>query len=206
MPILEQPDEYVVALTYRCNWNCPYCAVRNGRDQRKDAENDIMKRISMIPDGVKVTLTGGEPGMMEKNVLENILDVLQAKNETLWLETNGLFLEKYPDLVSRFHEVLYHCTEDIEASHITRYSQFGNIRYLVVVTDANMGRLDDLVETNPDIRFDFVPASYPYEKTGPELSRRNRYDVVFRFKDHMTEESIRRMLKDKDFDRIKYLM
>lgn len=32
MPILAKPDEHVVAIASKCDWDCSYCAVRNSRD------------------------------------------------------------------------------------------------------------------------------------------------------------------------------
>ena len=32
MPILEIRNEYTLRFTYKCNWNCSYCAINNLKD------------------------------------------------------------------------------------------------------------------------------------------------------------------------------
>ena len=207
MPVLTIKNEYVLALTYKCNWNCSYCAVRNGKDPRPDAENDIFQRAETIPDNSNVTLTGGEPGLLSRELLENVISFFESKNCSLWMETNGIFLKNFPDLVKRFTEILYHCTENVgENDVVLRCYGADNIRYLIIATDENCSRIGDFIRRNPGLKFDIIPVSYPYEITGPALSSGNRYDVLFRYREFMTDDSKKRMFKDKDFDSICYKM
>jgi organic radical activating enzyme len=70
MPILAKQNEYVIPLTFKCNWNCDYCAINNTYDYRDNVTHEeILKKISIIPKQSLVTLTGGEPGLIDKNNL-----------------------------------------------------------------------------------------------------------------------------------------
>ena len=107
--------EYAITLTYICNWNCPYCAVRNSVDWKPSVSmQDVDGKIDAISDGSMVTLFGGEPGMLEKRELEHYITRLKEKGCGLKLETNGLFIERYPELLSEFYKITYHCSEDLK--------------------------------------------------------------------------------------------
>ena len=93
MPILATHNEYVIPLTFKCNWRCSYCAIRNKYDYRDNVSHEeIMKKISIVPERSVVTLTGGEPGLLEYCKLEKYIMSLHHKKCTLYLETNGMFI------------------------------------------------------------------------------------------------------------------
>lgn len=115
MPILAKPDEFVVPLTFKCSWDCSYCAIRNSHDFRPDVSLDsILRSVDQVGAGSTATLTGGEPGLVPREWIETVLQKLEAKSVEIWLETNGLFAKRYPDLLSHFHEILYHCSQDLD--------------------------------------------------------------------------------------------
>ena len=74
----------------------------------------MLDNASKVQSNSIVTLFGGEPGLASKELVEKCINILEEKNCTLYLETNGQFIEKYPDLLSHFTEVLYHCSEDLD--------------------------------------------------------------------------------------------
>lgn len=78
MPILAKGrNEYAIALTYACNWKCPYCAVDNKHDKRDGIDlDDIMQRVSQVSRDATVTLTGGEPGLVKREWLEACIRAL----------------------------------------------------------------------------------------------------------------------------------
>lgn len=205
MPILTVKNEYVVFLTYDCNWNCPYCAIQNSFDrQRRMNSAPVEQRLGLIPNNSVVTFAGGEPGLVPRSLVEKYIDIAAGKNCVLYLETNGTFIDRYPDLVGKFREVLYHCSVDMKNPSHVEYG-YPNIRYLLIATDDNVGNLERFLEFNPSVKFDIIACTYPHGATGPVLSRRNRNMILTKFGNRMTAESVRRMIHEKDFESITWL-
>jgi len=202
MPVLNVRNDYSVIVTMRCNWRCPYCAVRNSVDTKADCRPEsIEDRLKHIPDESNVTIFGGEPGLLETNILNGYFSILEKKNCRIYVETNGAFF-RYPTLCSRAHQILFHCSEDLlEDKPVKRYDEY-DVRYLVVVTDDNLCRLGRFLEMNPNLKFDLIPSSFFHERTGPILSERGKHEVISMYASRMTDDSIRRMLHDKDFEKV----
>lgn len=74
----------------------------------------MLRKLERIPPNTIVTLFGGEPGLVDRSHVIQYIDILEKKNCTLYLETNGIFMKKYPDLLSRFKEILYHCSQELD--------------------------------------------------------------------------------------------
>lgn len=197
--------DYAITITYKCNWNCVYCAVRNEHDFKGNLScEDVLKKIDLIEGGSNVTIFGGEPGLVERNHLEEYIKLLEQKSCSLLLETNGTFLKKYPDLVCHFKSVTYHCSCELD-DEIYR-TDFKNLTYMLIVHDNNINRLDDYLRKYPEIRFYIVEATYPYpEMTGPTLSSRNKNYLLTHFSGRMTKDAIDRLINGKDFDKIEFL-
>lgn len=207
MPILTIKNEYAVTITYKCNWNCSYCAIKNKYDYKETlTHDDILKKLDKIPNNSNVTLFGGEPGLVERKKLETYIKFLTNKNCALFLETNGTFIKNYPDLILLFKEVLYHCSENLESTEIIDCSKFTNIRYMLIIHDENINRLETFLTHNKNIKFDLIEATYPYpEMIGPTLSKKNKNLLLTKFGNRMTKDSFYRLLKGKDFDSIIFL-
>lgn len=197
--------EYAITITYRCNWNCVYCAVRNSHDYKETlTREDVLRKIDLIQDKSNVTIFGGEPGLVERDLLEEYIERLKRKACTLFLETNGTFLRRYPDLVRQFKLVTYHCSCDLDDE--IYMTDFENITYMLVVHDGNIRRLGDFLKKYPDMRFYIVEATYPYpEMNGPTLSPKNKNHLLTHFSGRMTKESVYRLINGKDFDKIEFL-
>lgn len=157
-----------------------------------------------MENGSSVTIFGGEPGLVERSHLEEYIKLLKSRECTLFLETNGTFLKKYPDLVPNFRSVTYHCSCELDDEIYE--TDFTNMTYMLVVHDENIGRLDGYLKKYPEIKFYIVEATYPYpEMTGPTLSPRNKNHLLTHFGSRMTKEAIDRLINGKDFDRIEFL-
>ena len=206
MSTTHDTKQYAITLTYKCNWNCSYCAVRNSVDYKPAVTvSDVLDKINQIEDGSIVTLFGGEPGILDRDVLELYISELKSKRCTLKLETNGLFLHKYPELCSNFQSIVYHCSEDLE-----EYEVFGfnhpDVTYMLIIHDQNINRLEKFLEINSHIeKFYIVEATYPHEITGPTLSKQNKNHLLTKFCKHMTPESIKRLIKGHDFSGIIFM-
>lgn len=206
MPIQLIDNEYAVTVTYKCNWSCEYCAIRNKHDYKPNlTHEDVLEKLKLIPENSNVTIFGGEPGLVEREKMEIYIQFLNSGNRQLFLETNGTFIERYPDLIKNFKEVLYHCSQDLD-DEIIDCSKFNNIRYLIIVHDKNIHRLDNYLNRYQKIKFDIIEATYPYpEMKGPTLSRQNKNHIITKFGNRMTKESFKRLLNGKDFNKITFL-
>lgn len=207
MPILcsRLRKEYAIAITDKCNWTCPYCAVKNNYDFKNSITPDkIFDAIKKIEYNSDVTLMGGEPGLVQRNLIEQYIKLLKIKKCKLYLETNGTFILKYPDLLSTFTEILYHCSQDLDLCQSIIKTSTKNIRYLIIIHDKNINKLYSFLSVNRDIqKFDIIEATYPYqEMNGPTLSKQNKKYVLLKFGNRMTKESFIRFIHGKDFNKI----
>lgn len=145
-----------LAVTNKCNWNCSYCLV-DVHNQPEIKFKDLLKTINDIPENSEVTLSGGEPGMLQRYQIETIIKILKDKNCVIDLLTNGLFLEKYSDLLPNISEILYHCVEDLD-DEFKRYN-IENLHYVVVTLNEDImnGRLEKFLKKNNDINFLLSP-------------------------------------------------
>lgn len=192
----------------KCNWHCQYCAVNNSHD-RKDYLSDetIIANANKVEPRSIVTIFGGEPGLTKRELLEKCIEILEAKECQIYLETNGLFIQKYPDLLNHFYEILYHCSEDLEPNGQILEFKHSRIRYLLIIHDKNIHKLQLFLNSHPNIQFDMLEATYPYpeEMDGPRLSKENKQMLIKQFSMKMTSESLFRLLNGKDFERIEFL-
>ena len=60
---------------------------------------------------------------------------------------------------------------------------------MLVVDDINYPRLKRYLDSNPDVIFDVVPASYEPGDVRKQLSIFNRMEIVKKFSDRITFES-----------------
>lgn len=204
MPILAIPGEIEVELTHECNWNCPYCAIRTHEQQNITIEQ-MFSKIQSIPSNSVVTLSGGEPGLIDKKYIKQIIEMLKTKHCILNLNTNGMFLEKYPELVSNFKEVVYHCSQNLDANDKIIRQKFDScIRYMIIVNDENYHKLDQFLNVNDDIIFDIVQATYN-DANGVKLSSINKNKLIVKYASRMTKESFHRLFKEKDWDSMRFI-
>lgn len=62
------------------------------------------------------------------------------------------------------------------------------------------------MDAHPQIeKWDVIEATYPYETTGPTLSKQSKSKLLCQFLRRLTPESTKRLIWEKDFDSIKFL-
>lgn len=204
MPVNAVKGEIEVELTHKCNWNCEYCAI-HVHSLPEITEQDAIKKVESIHYGSFVTLSGGEPGLLSRTTVERCIEVLQSKSCTICLNTNGEFIRRYPDLLDRFYEIVYHCSQDLNADDVIFRPNMQNIHYMVIVTDNNVHRLREFLARNNDLKFDIVEATYNHLNDGPTLSSENKHWIVAKFCKHMTRESVHRWFHEKEFDQMEFI-
>lgn len=199
--------QYAITLTYKCNWNCDYCAVRNSVDWKDDVSDyDVFKKIDAVENGSVVTLFGGEPGVLNRSQVESFIERLQSKGCSLKLETNGLFIRRFPDIIDTFQEITYHCSQDLLPTDDIININHKNVKYMLVIHDKNIPNLESFLNSHPfPDKFYMVEATYPHEITGPTLSKQNKNRLLTRFSNRMSKEAIYRLIHGFDFDSIIFL-
>lgn len=117
----------------KCQYNCPYCVCESGRVN----EDNILKNLNMILDvlGVhkhqcKFILTGGEPGLLSRGILD---EIFHRVGFPLTVSTNGLFVQKnyvkrYKNLIKR---VLVHLVPE---TYQKKFKEEPGTRYVYGVT------------------------------------------------------------------------
>lgn len=85
------PHRYVFILTNLCNLACTFCFQERTKRKNSMSSEDWLNFIDQIPDGSRITLTGGEP-LVFKNFKE-IFEKANRKCETN-IVSNGLLLSE----------------------------------------------------------------------------------------------------------------
>jgi hypothetical protein len=167
--------------------------------------DDVKAKLDKVIPGYNVTLSGGEVGSMKRHEIEYILSELEKKGCRPSINTNGLFIKRYRDLLPRFDTVLYHCSENLDLDDELIIDATLNLQYLLIVTDSNFYKLEAFLNKYPDIEFNLVAATMPEGITGTVLSTKLKHAMIARHHKRMTEESKLRVFKEKDFDAIIYI-
>lgn len=204
MAIQAIDNEVELVVTWVCNWHCEYCCV-DTHNRPKLAFEAVKAKIELIPDGCFVTLSGGEVGSMKRAEIEYILDRLDEKHCDIGLNTNGLFIKRYYDLLPRFAQLLYHCSENLDEDDEIIIDPLLDLQYLLIVTDNNYPKLRKFLDKYPNIQFHLVAATNPLGMTGPTLSTKLKHKMMVEFHRRMSDESKRRVFNEKKFNEITYI-
>jgi organic radical activating enzyme len=204
MPIFALDNEIELVVTWVCNWHCDYCCVDTHARPKLDME-EVLSKIDKIPNNCNVTLSGGEVGSMKRKDIEFIIAELEKKECKLHINTNGLFIRRYRDLLSHFETILYHCSENLDITDDIIVDPEYNLEYLLIVTDNNFEKLGPFLDKYRHIKFHIVASTMPKGITGSVLSAKNKYTMITKYHSHMTKESKLRAFNEKNFDAITYI-
>lgn len=204
MGIQAKEKEIELVVTWVCNWFCDYCCV-DTHNRPKLTMEEVKAKLDRVIPGYNVTLSGGEVGTMKRDDIEFILSELESKGCPVSINTNGLFIKRYRDLLPRFDTILYHCSEDLDINDDIIIDTELNLQYLLIVTDNNFNRLDAFLAKYPDIKFNLVAATMPEGINKVVLSNELKHKMLTSQYKRMTVESKKRVFKEKDFDSIIYL-
>lgn len=186
-------NSYTLYLTYKCNWFCDYCS-EDTHNRNPVSFEEIQKKVKAIPVGGDVAITGGEPGVLKKEILTWVLTELKNKNCFINVNTNGTFFKRHPELCSISDSFLYHCSEHLEEDeiYIPEFVDKSKIEFLLVVTDSTMHRLGHYITSYPDIKFLLFGADrvdYGNGRSGAGLSRENGFKIYRKYKDKINPDS-----------------
>lgn len=180
---------YSIPVTYACNWTCPYCIVDT--HNRTIDFADVMQKVSSVEPGSNVYLTGGEPGMLKRAQLMEVVNALRSKQCDINVVTNGLLL-RHTDLISSFKTITYHCSMNLDlADEITKI-EHDAVQYLVVITDQNYDKLDAFLEKHSDIKFMLSPGELVTVNGNPgnAITRRNVTSLLRKYQAYLQPGNI----------------
>lgn len=188
--------EYSLIVTYACDWKCTYCITDTHAPGKGMIPLEIIKeKLANVEDGSLITLTGGEPGFAKPEIIDCAMETLKAKNCDIMINTNGAFFTRYPQHCDDVVEFVYHCSEslDLDEDIYIPDSKY-NVRYLVVVTDETLDRLEPFLDKYPDITFHVSAGAdtsmFSKLPGRTSLSRGNALKVVAKFKDRILPSSL----------------
>lgn len=150
--------EIELALTNKCNWHCDYC-VAEIHSQPELPYEEVLRRVQAIEPNTEITFGGGEPGLLKREQLEELISILKNKGCVIDLLTNGLFFRRHMPLVNEFGKIHYHCVEylpdEIEFPHL----DLPHVFYGLVVTNTNFldGSIHAMINRYPHIKFLLLP-------------------------------------------------
>ena len=110
-------------ITERCNKKCEYCDVPT-IENPQDIDLDLFLRYSPIinenPDIQYITLTGGEPGLLDEKTLETIIENIRVP---INVNTNGEFIRYgyYDRWKDRIRLLDYHVIDSVDYEIEGRY-------------------------------------------------------------------------------------
>ena len=147
-----------LSLTNKCNWHCDYC-VADIHNQPERPYEDVLRDAHAVEAGSEVTFSGGEPGLLKREQLEELIDVLKSKGCVIDLLTNGVFIKRYPDLLKEFGKVHYHCMEYLTDTIEFPTLDYDNVVHCLVVTDDEFrnGSILRVINEYPHIKFLLLP-------------------------------------------------
>ena len=182
-------DKYCLLITFKCDWDCSYCIV-DTHNQHEPTYYEIFDMIDNIKDGSIVSIAGGEPGMAKRELIVEILDRLEKKNCSIQMDTNGLFIKRYPDLVERISYFFYHCSDTLNIFDIYRPDIKTDIDYVIVADDTNFKFIKNFLEYNKDLNIHVHRARLPRKDHRTNLSTKNALILYQEIKHLINKESI----------------
>lgn len=186
--------EYTIYFTFKCNWSCDYC-IMDTHNVKSEPQN-ILENIRTIDNNSFVSISGGEPGLGDKYIIEEAFNILIDKNCTIHLNTNGVFLNKFPHLIQHINSITYHCSEYLDSSNFKRYPDIKQLSYEITITDSMMDKLEEFFSNNNDLKFLVFSADKIVNHNGTtnnHLSKKNILQIYRKYKQYILPESYEKL-------------
>lgn len=178
---------YSLNVTYDCNWHCSYCIIETHK-QPKRTLSDVLKNLKSIPRGAGVSLSGGEPGLMNEEDVRLILWNLDGKDCPVDLLTNGLFLKRYghiKPIMEKIGTIHYHCVENLTDNIEFPDLDQNFVDYQIIINNENHNHLETFLDKYSHIQFSIVPS-----KNIEVLNKKKAFNIIKNHKHRMTDRSI----------------
>lgn len=181
--------KFCIPVTYRCNWDCPYCITNTHKMNDRVFEYALEAARNIEKDSA-VSLSGGEPGILKESQLHQIIDILHERNCKVQINSNGTIF-KYPSIINKINSIYYHCSINLDIDDIIIKDYKWKTIFMVVVTDKNIKNLKTFIKKHSDIYISLIPAKkVPVKNSiGEFLSKSNNIRIYNEYKDYLTEEN-----------------
>lgn len=174
----DRQADYWIHITNKCNWFCDYCLADTHNTNEVDFSK-LTKVINNIKNKSLVSLTGGEVGILPPEKINTIFNILNNKQCDICIDTNGTFIENYPEYYNKVVDYFYHCSEKLDNT-IKEFNDPDNkITYMIVVSDSNFENAFEFIENNSDYLL-HVHGAMSNGNKGDTLSRKNAFKL-FKF-------------------------
>jgi organic radical activating enzyme len=115
------------------------------RDEPK--QEDIFNYIDNFEEYSTVSISGGEPGLVNLEFMKKIIFKLEQKKCEIDVNTNGEFFKKFADLDKYINSYIYHCSDKlIEDSIYIPKVDDSKIVYAITVNDTNIDNLETFIQ------------------------------------------------------------
>lgn len=189
-------NTYCIMVTYKCQWDCKYCIVNTHSQPEVDFKT-LQQKLSQIPNGAEVSLSGGEPGLLDKESMKYVFETLIEKQCYIKVNTNGLFFKTYPEYDKYVRSYLYHFSENLvlEQNYYIPTVDHSKITFMLVVTNENTVRLEDFLNKFNTLKFSiFSAVKNNIEDDTNILSKKNAFDIFKKYKHRINKESYSSLL------------
>ncbi|AYF45772.1 hypothetical protein BALOs_2783 [Halobacteriovorax sp. BALOs_7] len=152
----------------------------------------LLEKIYNVTEGATVSLSGGEPGLIDPKTMEKVFEHLVKLNCTIDVFTNGLFIKRYGDKYLQYiDEVLYHCVETLDQEIEFPDMDEEQVTYVIIVTNDNHHMVDDFLDKYPHISFKLACNM----KHGQTLNRGDAFKLFMRNKKRISEDSFETLFR-----------
>ncbi|MFG1493391.1 radical SAM protein [Halobacteriovorax sp. ZH4_bin.1] len=187
-------DEFTIITTYNCNWDCSYCIIDTHKRNKTSpiSKEMLLGKIYSVTEGAQVSLSGGEPGLIDPVTMEKVFQHLVKLNCTIDVFTNGLFIKRYGDKYLKYvDEVLYHCVENLDQEIEYPNMDEEQFTYVIIVTNDNHHMVDDFLDKYSHLSFKLSCNS----KHGQTLNRGDAFKLFMRNKHRISEDSFETLFR-----------
>jgi len=144
-----------------CNWNCSYCAFSKIKNAEMTIESinkhhyifNIIKKLKSVEE-ITICIEGGEVGLISDNAV--FLELFKKFEEKVIINTNGEFFKQNREVLYPYIEkFFFHAAPDsMWKKVIPKISLPIPVVYGIV--DETQEALDDIIERNPHITFEYT--------------------------------------------------
>lgn len=183
--------ECTLYLTFKCNWKCSYCITDT---HHQPEPHNIIEKIKTIENGSFVSISGGEPGLADADLIDLTFELLTQKECIIHLNTNGKFLNDYHQYLDKITSISYHCFADKVNPFFRRYPELEyKMDYVITVTNQMMDHLETFFKINQDLKFSVFSADMIIKQDGTLnnfLSKKNILLIYKNYKQNITKNSL----------------
>jgi len=147
-------ESVVLKITNKCNWSCNYCDNVDNKTSPIEKVKNYINLLQTYNPNILISLSGGEPGLLSKDYLQEIFNEL---NHPCEIATNGTFLENnYHEIFrSYINNISYHVISEINEPTKINVIKDNDIPidYIIIVHKQNLKYIKSFIKTNDHINF-----------------------------------------------------